>query len=422
MIARALASSVVVSICLTPIACLADPSSEAIPSKIGHVNKNDSVKGAVRSRIGFQSQLQGAGTPNQAGLGAFLPLSVGKNSVFFVDVAANANFADRKGYSSIINTTVAGTTISTSSRLGYRWLNGDRNWMYGLNAGYDTRPLATGNDTNGVPLFGTQETVFFQQAAVSAEAISNRLSFNAYALIPTGETEQALNWFYDGGALNTYGFDAGVNLIKSIKASLGYYYQDGDLNTADGSGVLGRLTYSTSNGIDFNVAVTYDNAFDTRYTAGVKWRFDTNRRSDGMTQQPGGVIASLSSSPGHRDVRVHDSKSVLIVGSIVGAGVGGVIYKYKRAGTNKSVYKFSNADGPTSHVYVRDSETARKYKPVLDRLKNGEFKNPDELTKAWNDHARDIESDMDSESNFASTVDDPISNADVPDMDFGDFF
>ena len=47
-------------------------------------------------------------------------------------------------YSSIINTTVAGTTISTSSRLDYRWLNSDRSWMFGVNAGYDSRPMATG--------------------------------------------------------------------------------------------------------------------------------------------------------------------------------------------------------------------------------------------------------------------------------------
>ena len=85
-----------------------------------------SLKDVVKPSIGFQGALQGAGTPNQAGIGGFLPLSVGENSVWFLDVLANANFADRAGESSIINTEVAGTTISTSSRLGYRWLNSDR--------------------------------------------------------------------------------------------------------------------------------------------------------------------------------------------------------------------------------------------------------------------------------------------------------
>ena len=98
------------------------------------------LKDVVQFNWGFQGALQGAGTPNQAGIGAFLPIAVGENSVFFIDALANANFADFDGYSSIISTEVAGTTISTSTRLGYRWLNGDRSWMYGLNAGYDSRP------------------------------------------------------------------------------------------------------------------------------------------------------------------------------------------------------------------------------------------------------------------------------------------
>ena len=85
-----------------------------------------SLKDVVKPTIGFQGALQGAGTPNQAGIGGFLPISIGDNSVFFADVLANANFADYGNDSSSINTTVAGTTISTSSRLGYRWLNGDR--------------------------------------------------------------------------------------------------------------------------------------------------------------------------------------------------------------------------------------------------------------------------------------------------------
>ena len=53
-----------------------------------------SLKDVVKPTIGFQGALQGAGTPNQAGIGGFLPLSVGDNSVFFADVQANVNFAD----------------------------------------------------------------------------------------------------------------------------------------------------------------------------------------------------------------------------------------------------------------------------------------------------------------------------------------
>ena len=103
-----------------------------------------SLKDAIKPNFGFQGALQGAGTPNQAGIGGFLPLVTGDNSVFFLDAQANLNFADYNNYSSIINTTVAGTTISTSSQLGYRFLNSDRSWMFGVNAGYDSRPMATG--------------------------------------------------------------------------------------------------------------------------------------------------------------------------------------------------------------------------------------------------------------------------------------
>jgi hypothetical protein len=35
-----------------------------------------SLKDAVKFNYGFQGALQGAGTPNQAGLGAFIPLKV----------------------------------------------------------------------------------------------------------------------------------------------------------------------------------------------------------------------------------------------------------------------------------------------------------------------------------------------------------
>ena len=76
------------------------------------------LKDVLKPQVGVQGQTQAAGTPNEAGIGGFMPLVVGENSVFFADVLANANFADWGNSSSIINTKVAGTTISTSSRLG----------------------------------------------------------------------------------------------------------------------------------------------------------------------------------------------------------------------------------------------------------------------------------------------------------------
>ena len=65
-------------------------STEAADLGVMGVNLRD----AVKLNYGFQGALQGAGTPNQAGLGAFIPLHAGSNSVAFVDVLVNANFND----------------------------------------------------------------------------------------------------------------------------------------------------------------------------------------------------------------------------------------------------------------------------------------------------------------------------------------
>ena len=266
-----------------------------------------SLKDVVKPTLGFQGALQGAGTPNQAGIGGFLPLSVGDNSVWFLDALINVNFADYDNYSSIINTDVAGATISTSTRLGYRWLNGDRSWMFGINGGYDSRPMNTGGTDTGLIVTGTEESAFFQQVAVNVEAVSNNWNFDAYALLPVGDTEQPMNWFYWGGALNTYGLDVGYFITPELNASVGYYYQHGDLGSADGSGVLGRLAYEISSGLTAGVNVSYDEAFETRVSADIEVRFggaSTTAQRKAVQELP--VINALTSTPNNRDVRVHD--------------------------------------------------------------------------------------------------------------------
>ena len=264
------------------------------------------LKDVVKPSFGFQGALQGAGTPNQAGIGGFLPLSVGDNGVWFVDALVNANFADREGDSSLINTDIAGTTVSTSTRLGYRWLNGDRSWMYGLNAGYGSRSLKSGDADTGVNVT-SKRTVGFQQIALNAEAVSNSWTLNGYGLIPVGDVEQRLNSVYDSGALNTYGLDAGYFITPVLKASVGYYYQHRDQEDVDGSGVRGRLAYEMTSGVTAGVNISYDEAFDTRVSADIKVRFggaSTTAQRKEVQQQP--VINALTSTPSNRDVRVHD--------------------------------------------------------------------------------------------------------------------
>ncbi|WP_415399541.1 carbamoyl-phosphate synthase L chain [Synechococcus sp. W4D4] len=289
------------------------------------------LKDIVKPQVGIQGQTQAAGTPNQAGLGGFLPLVVGSNSVFFADVLANANFADINNSSSIINTTVAGTTISTSSRLGYRWLNGDRSWMYGLNAGYDTRPMSTGPADTGIPVYASR-TAFFQQAAVNAEAVSDKWRFNAYGLIPTGEVDQQLNSVYKGGVLTTVGLDAGYNVTPSLLASLGGYYQNGDVDDdgnpeVDNVGILGRLAYAINNEVSIGANLSYDDSFDTRFSADIKWRFNTNGGPGKETPKSNAAVSALTSTPSYRDVRVHDicGTGACVIGVAVGQGIATLI-------------------------------------------------------------------------------------------------
>ncbi|WP_341881013.1 carbamoyl-phosphate synthase [Synechococcus sp. UW140] len=289
---------------LRPLAAQEPKASDAADLGVMSI----SLKDAIQPNFGFQGALQGAGTPNQAGIGGFLPLVIGDNSVFFLDAQANVNFADYNNYSSIINTTVAGTTISTSSRLGYRFLNSDRSWMFGVNAGYDSRPMATGAADTGVNVTNSS-TVFYQQVAAGLEAVSNTWNFNAYALIPVGTSEYRLNSNYFGGALDTYGLDVGYAITPDFKASVGYYYQNGDLGTVDGSGVLGRVSYNISNGLTAGVNLSYDQAFETRFSADLKYRFGSNGygapSKKKAWQTP--VIQALTETVRHRDVRVHDN-------------------------------------------------------------------------------------------------------------------
>ena len=108
----------------------------------------------------------------------------------------NANFADYENNSSIINTDVAGTTISTSSRLGYRWLNGDRSWMYGLNAGYDSRPHEyRRNQTRESALFGTEKNCFLPASSQSMRKLfpTDWTLQWLMDLLPVGDTEQKIN-------------------------------------------------------------------------------------------------------------------------------------------------------------------------------------------------------------------------------------
>ena len=257
------------------------------------------LRDAVKPTWGFQGQSQGAGTPNSLGIGAFLPIAYGKNSITFLDVLANYNLADRTNYSSIAAADLFGGTISTSTRLGYRWLNGQRSWLYGFNAGYDSRPLTISASSGAT----ASSSGFFQQVAVGAEAINNSFKFNATALVPVGATTQTLTNTYEATTLGSINLDATYAISHGFDATVGYYYQWGDWAEASGSGLKGRLAYAINNGLTAGVTVTYDNAFETRVSGDITYRFNTPKSSVPSAGN-NDLIAALSRPLPNRDVRV----------------------------------------------------------------------------------------------------------------------
>ena len=103
--------------------------------------------------------------------------------------------------------------------------------------------------------------------------------------------------------------DAGYNLTPDLRASVGYYYQNGDLGEANGSGFLGRVDYDLIDGLTLGVSLSYDQAYETRVSGNVKYRFGGNgyRSPSKNYAQSMPVIQALTSTPGNRDVRVHDA-------------------------------------------------------------------------------------------------------------------
>ena len=318
------------ALALASIPAIAEPVKVAQATSADLGAMSVSLKDVVKLNYGIQGQLQGAGTPNEAGIGGFLPLRVGKQSVTFLDVLANVNLADYPGYSSIMNTTVAGGTVSTSTRIGQRWLDADRSSMYGLNFGYDSRPMATGPTTNGDNV-GNSQTVFFQQLAFNAEAVHKEWSANAYWLLPIGkygvgssstatlndifqtssssyehcgitytDTATSTSKGYSAGPLNTVGLKLGYSINNNLKAIIGYYYQVGDGDAVNNSGVSTKLEALIANGLTAGVSYSYDQSFNSVFTGGIKYRFGeaiATRYS---------AIDALTSTPTERNVRVHD--------------------------------------------------------------------------------------------------------------------
>jgi hypothetical protein len=334
-------------ICQTP----AYAEDEKAALGITSINLQDVVK----ADFGFQGETQGAGTPNQAGIGGFVPLKVNENSVWFVDALANLNFADfNSSNSSVGDTQLDSLTVSTSTRLGYRWLTDDRSWMFGLNAGYDSRPVKSGDTVGGVKAEDLQ-TPFFQQLAVSAEAIHKKWNANAYALIPIGEyglgsgNVAVLNSLAGASPLTTVGFKLAYEIAENLELGAGYYYELDEKSgpvypdSADGSGVQAGLTYNINNQLKAGVAYSYDNYFESRVSGNLTWRFGGGKAKPQTVKPP--VINGLGVTPSNRNVRVANSKRHYRY------------YRLKPSSINSNTPAFSST-GTSTHVLQHKKSNA----------------------------------------------------------------
>ena len=82
------------------------------------------------------------------------------------------------------------------------------------------------------------------------------------------------------------------------------------MNTADSSGVLGRLAYAINNGLTVGTNLSYDSALKSRFPADIKWRFNTNGGPGKEAPKTNAAVSALTSTPSNRDARVHDGGSL----------------------------------------------------------------------------------------------------------------
>jgi parallel beta-helix repeat protein len=226
----------------------------------------------IKVNGGLRFDSQGAGTPNTLSGYGFAPLYQAENgSLFYVDGFASALYGGQMDNNEF--------EFGGSARLGYRFLNDSKNWIFGVNAGAD----ATGFDDE-----------YFYQVGVGLEALNQGFELRLNGYIPLGETtyeqdyagysraylknnglyfaDVKQDWYtsYSGGDI-----ELGIPLTRwdngSLWAYAGYYYLDAALEQADSSsGVNGRVEARINDNVAVGATVSYDNIFDTRATGYVR--------------------------------------------------------------------------------------------------------------------------------------------------------
>ncbi|NDC35486.1 MAG: hypothetical protein EBZ51_08935 [Synechococcaceae bacterium WB9_2_112] len=226
----------------------------------------------VTANGGLLFQSQGEGSPNTFTGYLFAPLSQGDaGEVLFVDVAANLNLGGALTQQNTVN-------AGASTRLGYRWLSGDQRWMYGVNAGVDTRQAYA---------------QYAFQAGVGAEALNRNVELRANGYIPFSNQAERYTSGWSNGVLvnnrlivdgwNRYVVSlSGLNLEAGLpvarwsqnKDSLwlyaSYYYLGGDY-IAGSSGVRGRAEMRVGSQLSLGATVSYDNLYQLQATGYIRY-------------------------------------------------------------------------------------------------------------------------------------------------------
>ena len=139
---------------------------------------SDDLIPKIRTNGGLRFQSEGAGTPNTLSGYIFAPLSQSESgNVLFVDGFANWNFGGELNDSN----------FGASTRLGYRWMSSDNDWILGINAGADTTPY---------------EGDYNWQAGVGLEAFNKSIEIRANGYIPLSNSNKEVGSGFSGAYLS----------------------------------------------------------------------------------------------------------------------------------------------------------------------------------------------------------------------------
>jgi parallel beta-helix repeat protein len=219
---------------------------------------------------GLRFQSEGGGTPNTLSGYIFVPLSQTDNgNVLFVDGFANLNFGGDSSDES----------FGASTRLGYRWLNDDRSWLLGANAGLDTTPYQ--GDYNW-------------QAGLGLEALNKNVEIRANGYIPLSNSNKETGRGYSSANLSNNslnligayqdwitsygGFDleAGTPVARWEQGGLwlyaGYYYLDSTVSNGPAtSGISARAEARIANNFAVGATYSYDDIFQSKATGYIRY-------------------------------------------------------------------------------------------------------------------------------------------------------